>query len=130
MGQYDSPHRQAPTRTYHGHNITYLAHVCVPYRGLNKVTKPFEYPIPQCDNTISVFQGGSYLNWIIAVEARQGYHQVMVRVIDREKLAVSTQVIKKYCFKVMPFEPMDAQSFYSCMISNLKNNGTRSLQRH
>ena len=26
--------------------------MCVSYHGLNKVTRPFEYPIPQCDDTI------------------------------------------------------------------------------
>ena len=44
----------------------------------------------------------------------------MVRAIDREKLAFFVPDDKKYCFKVMPFGPVNASSFYSCMMGNLK----------
>ena len=66
--------------------------MCVSYRGLNKVTKPFEYPIPRCDDAISIFEVGSNMIWIITVDARQGYHQVYVRKLDQEKIAFSHQM--------------------------------------
>ena len=43
--------------------------MCVSYRGLNHVTKPFEYPIPHCDDAIGIFQVGSCLICIITMDA-------------------------------------------------------------
>ena len=94
--------------------------MCASYRGLNKVTKPFEYLIPRCDDAISFFQVGSCLIWIITVDARTGYHQVLVRKCDREKLAFFTPEDDKLCFKVMPFGPVNTPGFYSCMMGNFK----------
>ena len=94
--------------------------MCVSYRGINKVTKPFEYPIPRCDDAISLFQVDSKLIWVITVDARTGYHQVLVRKCDREKLAFFTPEDDKLCFKVMPFGPVNAPGFYSCMMGDFK----------
>ena len=44
----------------------------------------------------------------------------MVRVMDKEKLAFFSPDDKKYYFKVMSFGPVNAPSFYSCMMGNLK----------
>ena len=82
--------------------------MCVSYRGLNIVTKLFEYPIPRYGNAIIIFQVGSCLIWIITIDAHQGYHQVLVRQVDREKLAFFSPDDQKYCFKVMPFGPVNA----------------------
>ena len=99
---------------------TIIWRMCVFYYGVNKVTKPFEYPIPRCDDAIHIFQVGSFQNVIIAVDAQQGYHQVCARVIERETLVLFSPDNKKYWFKVMPFGPVNAPSFYSCMIENFK----------
>ena len=48
------------------------------YCGLNKVTRPFEYPIPRCDYSISIIPVGASVLYIITVDAKQGYHQVTV----------------------------------------------------
>jgi len=34
----------------------FIWRMCVSYRGLNKVTRPFEYPIPRCDDAIGFFK--------------------------------------------------------------------------
>ena len=94
--------------------------MCVSYRGLNKVTKPFEYLIPRCDNAISSLDGGSGIIWIICLDARQGYHQIFVRMMDREKLAFLAPNNVKCTFKVMPFGPKNAPAFYSCMMGHFK----------
>ena len=71
----------------HEENITditkFLWRMCVSYRKLNSVTKPSEYPIPRCDDAVTIFMVGSTVMWIITVDARQGYHQVSVSSIDR-----------------------------------------------
>ena len=52
-----------------------LWRMCVSYRSLNRMTNSFEYPIPRCDDAISIFQVGSSIIWIITADARQGYQQ-------------------------------------------------------
>jgi len=81
----------------------FIWRMCVSYRKLNSVTKPFQYPIPQCDDAITIMIVGTNFVWIITVDVRQGYHQVSVHRADREKLAFFAPDHKKYCFKVMPF---------------------------
>ena len=95
--------------------------MCVSYRKLNSVTKPFQYPIPRCDDAITMMVVGDTVIWIITVDARQGYHQVSVRQVDREKLAFFAPNYKKYAFKVMPFGPTNAPPFYTCMMHQLRD---------
>jgi len=99
----------------------FIWRMCASYRKLNSVTKPFQYPIPQCDDAISIMVVGANCIWIITVDARQGYHQVSVRKIDREKLAFFAPDYKKYTFKVMPFGPTNAPPFYTCMMHQLRD---------
>ena len=62
----------------------FIWRMCVSYRGLNKVTKIYELPIPRCDMAVTIFQTGSSKLWIITVDAKQGYHQVTVQECDIE----------------------------------------------
>ena len=64
----------------------FIRRICVSYRGLNKVTKFFEYPIPRCDNAITLILLGPNKIYIITVDYKQGYHQIAVYVLHREKL--------------------------------------------
>ena len=63
---------------------------------------------------------GSTVTWIITVDAKQGYHQVSVSSIDREKLAFFATDHKKYTFKVMLFGPTNAPTFYTCMMGDFQ----------
>ena len=56
--------------------------MCVSYRGLNKVTKIYEYPIPRRDMAVTIFETSSSKMWIITVDAKQGYYQISVRECD------------------------------------------------
>ena len=44
----EKPHQEHVTNIYSS-----ICHVCVSYRKLNEITKPFEFPIPRCDDVIS-----------------------------------------------------------------------------
>ena len=98
----------------------FIWRMCVSYRALNGVTKPFAYPMSRCDDSVAFICGGGRYLYFITVDCRQGYHQITVRVFDREKLAFYAPNGKKYCFKVMPFGPMNAPTFYTCIMVVLK----------
>ena len=99
----------------------FIWRMCVSYRKLNAVTKPFQFPIPRCDAAIVILGCGADEIWIISLDARQGYHQVAVRKEDREKLAFFSPDDLKYCFNVMPFGPTNAPAFYTAMMKNFKD---------
>ena len=94
--------------------------MCVSYRKLSAVTKPFQFPIPRCDAVTFILGCGADEVWIISLDARQGYHQVSVRKQDREKLEFSSPDDLKYCFNVMPFRPTNAPAFYTAMMKHFK----------
>ena len=97
-GQYECVSRQTASRAHQRYQEIYLAYVRI-IRGLNKTTKIFENPIPRCDDAITIFHVGSNIIWIITVDARQLYHQVLVHAMDKEKLALFAPDEKKSCFK-------------------------------
>ena len=61
--------------------------MCVSYRGLNKVTMLYKYPIPRCDMAITTMELGSTGIYFIMVDAKQGYHQIVMIKCDAEQLA-------------------------------------------
>ena len=92
--------------------------MCVSYCGLNKVTKPFECPIPRCDNAITLILVGSNIINILTVDAKQCYHQIAIYVLHREKLDFFAPNNRNCAFKVIPFGPMNAPAFYACMMQD------------
>ena len=94
--------------------------MCISYRGLNKITKVYGYPIPRCNIAVTIFEVGSSKMWSITVDAKQGCHQISLRECDVEKLAFFAPDNKKYVFIVMPFGPVNAPTFYTCIIDNLR----------
>lgn len=98
--------------------------MCVSYRGLNRVTNPFEYPIGRCDSAIEDFGDNAGKLYFICLDKAQGYHQIGVKRDDRVKLAFFGPDNKKYTFKVMPFGPMNAPSFYTSMIRQFQDEWT------
>ena len=98
----------------------FIWRMCVSYRRLNSITRPFQYPIPRCDDSITILGRGSAVIFIFALDARQGYHQIAVKEEDQEKLAFFAPNNEKYCFTVMPFGPTNAPSFYTAMMHNFQ----------
>ena len=98
----------------------FIWQMCVSYRALNRITKPFTFPIAKCDDSIHVLGEGSIVIYIITLDACQGYHQVAVRLGDQEKLAFFAPDDFKYCFTVIPFGPTNAPTFYTAMMRNFR----------
>ena len=67
--QATNPHQEHVTDI-----IDFIWHMGVSYRGLNKVTKIYEFPILRCDMAVTIFQTRSGKFWIVTVDAQQGYH--------------------------------------------------------
>ena len=109
----------------HQENIVNKAYfiwrMCVSYRRLKVLTKPFQFPISRCDDAIIILDNGAGSIWIIILDARQGYHQISVRQSDREKLTFFAPDDRKYTFSVMPFGLINATPFYAAMMKVLKD---------
>ena len=108
----------------HQEHVTNIAdfiwRMCISYRGLNAVTRPFQFPIPRCDHSVLIIEQGGDKLFQIVLDACSGYHQVSVKKEDREKLAFFTPDNRKYTFSVMPFGPTNAPPFYTAMMSDFK----------
>ena len=98
--------------------------MCISYRGLNKITNPFEYPICRCDVVIEDLGDGSGVIYFICLDAAQGYHQIRVRPCDMEKLVYFAPDGKKYTFTVMPFGPRNAPTFYTLITRTIQEEAT------
>ena len=100
------------------------------YRGLNKVSKIYKYPLPRCDMAITIFEIGSTCIYVNTVDAKQGYRQISVRECDVDKLAFFVPDNKKYGFTVILFGPVNTPSFYSCLMGAFKTEWTYSSSRN
>ena len=98
--------------------------MCISYRGLNKITNPFEYPISRCDVVIEDLGDGSGMIFFICLDAAQGYHQIRVRAADMEKLAFFAPDGRKYTYTVMPFGPRNAPTFYTLVTRMIQDEAT------
>ena len=86
--------------------------MCDSYRKVNGITEPFNLTIPRCDDAITTVGSVSNKMYITSLDARQGYHQISVRHVDREKLAFFRPDKQKNMFCVMPFCPTNTPCFY------------------
>ena len=93
----------------------YIWRMCVSYRGLNRVTKIFAYPISRCDSSIEDMGDHVGIIFFISLDAKQGYHQVKVKETDQEKLAFYGPNNKMYTYNVLPFGCVNGPTFYTCM---------------
>ena len=107
----------------------YIWRMCVSYRGLNRVTKIFAYPISRCDSSIEDM--GDYVGilFFISLDAKQGYHQVKVREQDQEKLAFYGPNNKMYTYNVLPFGCVNGPTFYTCMKRTLQDQWTKLFRQ-
>nr|GEV14614.1 transposon Ty3-G Gag-Pol polyprotein [Tanacetum cinerariifolium] len=63
-------------------------HMCIDYRGLNKLTIKNRYPLPRIDDLFDQLQG---LRYLLKIDLRSGYHQLRVHEEDILKTAFKTR---------------------------------------
>ena len=102
--------------------------MCVSYRALNKITRPFQYPIGRCDDAIENLGDGAGMLFFISLDCAQGYHQIRVWRGDQDKLAFFAPDGKKYTYTVLPFGPVNAPPFYTAMIRRFQAEWTHLFQ--
>jgi len=76
------------------------------YHNLNRITLPFEYPIPRCLDAIESLGDSAGRLFFISTDSWQVFHQIKVLGPDQQKLAFFGPDHKKYTFSVMPFGPI------------------------
>ena len=89
--------------------------VCIDYRGLNKLTRKNQFPIPRVDDLIDQLRGAKLFS---AIDLMQGYYQIRIRQEDCEKTAFKTP-IGLFEFKVLPFGLSNAPAIFQSMMNKI-----------
>ena len=97
----------------------FIWRICALYHLLNYITKWFQFLIDRCDGTINILGDCAGVIWIISLDARQGYQQMSMQRVNREKLAFFALNDRKYCFNVIPSN--EHIYFYTVMMKDLKD---------
>ena len=94
---------------------------CVDYRGLNKVTKPDNYPIPLTKSEIFDTMGGAKI--FSCLDCQQGYWQVRMAEEDRHKTAFRCH-LGLWQWKVMAFGLRNSPATYQRLMSHVLSGYT------
>jgi hypothetical protein len=100
----------------HVHWKEYIFRLCVSFRLLNAITRPFQFPIPRCDDEAEKM--GS-CEWAITADLDAGYWQVFMEKHSRDKTGFFTPDGKKH-FCNLPMGIKNAAPFFVCMMMELK----------
>lgn len=96
----------------------YIWRLCVSYRRLNQVTRPFKFPIPRCDD--AVMDISPRARYFISFDLDSGYWQISLEKDSRAKTAFFTPNGKKR-WTVMPMGSLNAMSIFVAMMTDLQN---------
>ena len=95
----------------------YVWRLCVSYRKLNQVTRPFTYPVPRCDE--AVLDIGPNAKCFLSMDLDAGYWQIELEQHSRSKTAFFTPAGKKR-WRVMPMGYLNSHSIFVAMMATLK----------
>ena len=94
----------------------YVWRLCVSYRKLNSITRPFTFPIRRCDDAVHTIR---HANYLIKMDLDSGYWQIPVHHKSKPKLAFFG-VDEKLTFAVMPMGALNAAPTFACMMEVLQ----------
>jgi hypothetical protein len=93
----------------------FIFRLCVSYRKVNAVTRPFRFPTPRCDDAVRGIRG----NYFITKDLDCGYWQVKLDKMSQEKTAFYVPDGKKH-WKVMPMGATNAHPFFVAMAERMR----------
>ena len=99
--------------------------LCVFYRRMNQVTRPFMYPIPRCDDAVTEIPPSA--KYFIAFDLDCGYWQVALEKKSRAKTAFFTPDGKRR-WRVMPMGFLNSHAIFVSMMADLKKEWDKRAQ--
>jgi RNase H-like domain found in reverse transcriptase/Integrase zinc binding domain/Reverse transcriptase (RNA-dependent DNA polymerase) len=100
----------------HVHWSQYIWRLCVSYRKLNAITRPFAFPIIRCDDAVQAIGDRKFY---ITMDLDSGYWQIEAEPASRSKLAFFTPNGKKR-WTVMPMGATNAHPVFVAFVSRMK----------
>jgi hypothetical protein len=100
----------------HVHWTEYVFRLCVSFRLLNAITRPFQFPIPRCDDEA---ESMGNCEFAITADLDAGYWQVKMHDNARDKTGFFTPDGKKH-FCHLPMGIKNAAPFFVCMMLNMR----------
>ena len=104
----------------------YIWRLCVSYRRLNQVTRPFVYPIPRCDDAITNIL--PKFKVFLSFDMDCGYWQLAMEENSKAKTAFFTPNGKKR-WTVMPMGFLNSHAIFVAMMAVLKDEWTKEARK-
>jgi len=100
----------------HVHWSQYIFRLCVSYRKLNAITRPFAFPIPRCEDALQKVGSAEYC---ITGDYDAGYWQTMMHKGSKEKTGFFGPDCKRH-WNQLPMGIKNAAFYFVCMVLNME----------
>ena len=100
----------------HKHWSEYIFRLCVSYRKLNAVTRPFHFYVARCDDAVEMIGESKFF---ITLDLDAGYWQVKLHEASKDKTAFYIPDGKRH-WNVMPMGILNAHAYFVCMTMDMK----------
>jgi hypothetical protein len=101
----------------------YIWRLCVSYRRLNQVVRPFAFPIRRCDDAVADIP--PWAKCFLSFDLDCGYWQVALDAESRDRTAFFTPNGKKH-WTVMPMGFLNSHAIFVAMMEKLKETWNKS----
>ena len=89
--------------------------LCIDYRGINKITIPNRYPLPNMDKLKERIRGSQ---WFMKIDLKNGYHLIRIKKGDKWKTAFRCRY-GLYEYTLMPFGLVNTTATFQSMINHI-----------